>query len=257
MTTSDPPAPVPAPATIAAHQAPWSGRAERMVDSQLFVQLRKITASADEADRLDQLIDSVKPPVPPACAGLDPLIASAFRHPPLHHGSRFGTVREPSLWYGALDRTALWAEAAYYAFLFIAESGAVVIDHGLLLPRTSYAVTPSSPAHISLDSDRGSYDQARLMDPADFAWTQRLGTALRAAGTTSWSTRSARDPAGGRNLVVADPTVFAQQAPSDIVNHQLYLTPRSCEIREARPRSSPVVYPLEAFTCDGVLPRPA
>ena len=65
----------------------------RVVEAQHKVSTRRLVDTLDEQRLLEQIVDEVKPPIPagPGFAGLHYLLSTPFRHPPLRHGSRFGS----------------------------------------------------------------------------------------------------------------------------------------------------------------------
>ena len=61
-----------------------------MVEAQHRVSTLKLVDTLSEQERLEQLLDASKPPVPPECRHLDYLLATPFRYgSPYPHGSRF------------------------------------------------------------------------------------------------------------------------------------------------------------------------
>jgi len=101
-----------------AEPVPYSGEVLRMVESQEQVATQRLVGNLGEQDLLESLLERSKPPRPAATAGLDYLLATPFRYPPLRYGSRFGRRHEPALFYAACARPSLLAEAAYYRFVF-------------------------------------------------------------------------------------------------------------------------------------------
>ena len=92
---------------------PW-----RAVEGQHEVSTRKLVANAQEQALLEELIDRAKPP-DLTRGRLHYLLATPFRYPPLRWGSRFGTRQEQGIWYGSETRDAMFAEVAYYRFVFL------------------------------------------------------------------------------------------------------------------------------------------
>src|SRR3990167_11008373 len=83
------------------HMTSLSTTAWQLVEAQHKIATRKLVDSLDEQAILEELIDTSKPPVPTLYLNLHPLLRTAFRYPPLKHGSRFGTFVENSIWYGS------------------------------------------------------------------------------------------------------------------------------------------------------------
>src|SRR5262249_9923596 len=82
--------------------------------------LSLVRSHAEQA-LLEELIDRRKPALPkePEFAKLDYLLFTPFRYPPLRHGSRFGRRDERGIWFGSEARRTVFAEKAYYRFLFL------------------------------------------------------------------------------------------------------------------------------------------
>src|SRR6266849_5073870 len=100
---------------------PW-----RVVEAQHLVSTLKLVSSLEEQRILEELIERQKPslPKPLQRPRLHYLLFTPFRYPPLPHGSRFGTREEPGIWYGADSLRGVFAEKAYYRFLFLAGTSA-------------------------------------------------------------------------------------------------------------------------------------
>ena len=96
----------------------FAAEAQRIVESQEQVATQRLVGTLAEQDLLEAMLERSKPPRPQATDGLDYLLATPFRYPPLRHGSRFGRREEPALFYASCTRDTLLAEAAYYRFVF-------------------------------------------------------------------------------------------------------------------------------------------
>src|SRR5262249_27617586 len=94
---------------------PW-----RVVEAQHVASTLKLVGSVEEQRLLEEVIDRRKPPLPKELVRprFQYLLFTPFRYPPLPHGSRFGTREEPGIWYGADSLRAVFAEKAYYRFVF-------------------------------------------------------------------------------------------------------------------------------------------
>lgn len=232
-----------------------TGEVLRMVESQEQVATQRLVGNLREQDLLESLIERSKPPRPTAADGLDYLLATPFRYPPLRYGSRFGRRHEPSLFYAARGRTTLLAEAAYYCFVFW---------QGMKTPMPRPVRTQHTLFGVRIQARRGyrlhkaPFDAhvARLSSPTDYGDSQTLGAALRAAGADALEYRSARDAEGGLNIALYTPAAFAEPQPS-------FREEWLCETAATRVSfRAPGVHgvhtlPLEQFTVDGVLPMPA
>src|SRR5205807_1469000 len=63
---------------------------------------------------------------PAGFEGLHYLLYTPFRHPPLRHGSRFGTRGERGILYAARELPTVFAEVAYYRLLFLEGTAALL-----------------------------------------------------------------------------------------------------------------------------------
>lgn len=233
--------------------APLSGELCRLVESQEEVATSRLVSSLARQAVLEDLLEATKPPR--RDRGLHYLLATPFRYPPLKHGSRFGTRHEPSLLYGSRTTRTVLAEAAYYRFVFwqgmsMPPAGKLDTQHTLFgAPwRTEQGLrlqTPPFDAH-----------RAQLTNPADYAVTQALGAALRAAGVEAFEFVSARDAAGGINVALFSPRALAKKQPAWQEAWQCELTSAHVRFRAARGREVHD-FPLAAFQVNGVLPWPA
>lgn len=189
------------------------GELLRMVESQEQVATRELVDDLAEQAMLEQLLEQSKPPLPSSARGLDYLLASPFRYPPLDYGSRFGTRFEPSIFYGALAQSSVLAETAYYRLVFWEgmtqppPSGCLSTEHTLFAAR--YASDQGLSLHLPPCDDY----RERLAHPKSYRDTQQLGGDLREAGIKLFVYRSARDPQGGLNIGLFDASPLVESGP--------------------------------------------
>lgn len=233
---------------------PLSATVHRVVESQTLISTRKLVDSDDEQAVLEALVESVKPALPstPAFEGLHYLLATPFRHPPLRHGSRFGARMEPSLFYGSLALRTAFAEVAYYRFLFLSATAAkldLVTTEltAFTVPfRARRGVDLTAPAFASID--------ARVHSKTSYATSQPLGAAMRAAGVQAFLFRSARDPAGGKNVALYAP-VFTTKAPTAFSQWVSTTSATRVEIAARDPlHPARLAFPRSVFEVKGALP---
>lgn len=228
----------------------------RVVESQHEVSTRKLVDSAAEQELLETLIDAVKPPVL-VSATYHYLLSTPFRYPPLRYGSRFGSRRERGIWYGAEEARTAFAEVAYYRLLFLAGSRAAL---GLVTtPLTAFTVRMRSERSIDLTVPPfGAFGHA-ISSPVSYAESQRLGTAMRAAGVELVRFRSARDAGDGNNIAAFGPAVFHSANPQHFQQWHCSATHDAVEFVRGDLRRSRDVYAFARaqFLVDGVLPAPA
>ncbi len=232
------------------------GQVLRMVESQEQVATTSLVDTLAEQGRLEELLEGAKPALAPDTAGLHYLLATPFRYPPLTHGSRFGTRREPSLFYGSRARSAVLAETAYYRFVFWQDMAVPPPAGRLLTQHTLFSATYATDRGLRLQAPPFDAFRAQLTSPSDYRATQRLGAGMRAARVEAIEYRSARDPQGGINVALFVPGALASRRP-------LYQRPWLCEVRPESVTLSTPAEPgsrrleLSAFLVAGRLPRPA
>lgn len=191
------------------------GRLLRIVESQEQVATTRLVDGLDKQAVLEELLEATKPPPRAGSERLHYLLATPFRYPPLRHGSRYGRRHEPSLFYGALSLRTLLAEAAYYRFVFwfgMAESPPT----RLATQHAVFEVRYRCAEGLRLQGSPFDAWRAELADPSDYAATQALGSAMRAAGIGAFEYPSARDPEGGNNVALFTPKALAQRRPDRI-----------------------------------------
>jgi hypothetical protein len=232
-----------------------AGAVHRLVESQEQVATNALVRTLAEQALLEELLETSKPPLPAAAAGLHYLLATPFRYPPLRFGSRFGRRFEPSLFYAARSDDTALAEGAYYRFVFW--SGMAVPPPAPLQTRhTMFTVAIHAEPGLQLQAPPFDAYAETLAHRSDYAATQALGTALRQAGFEALEYVSARDPARGINVALFTPVVIAARRPE---RESEWL----CETHAALVRfynrevNRLLEFPLDTFTVDGSLPTPA
>jgi hypothetical protein len=173
----------------------------------------RITDTLEEQAVLEELIEEVKPPVPPECRGLHYLLYTPFRYAPYPHGSRFRWARQRDGAFYASERveTAI-AETAFYRLLFHLEAP------GARLPErptehTAFRVPAASARLIDLTTPPLARDAAVWRHPVDYGPCQDLADAARAAGMHAIRYASVRDPGRRANVALLTPEAFAARAP--------------------------------------------
>ena len=170
------------------------GELLRMVESQEQVATRSLVDDLAEQALLEQMLDQSKPPVPDHAKGLDYLLSSPFRYPPLVYGSRFGSRFEPSIFYGALALQPALAESAYYRLVFWQGMTRPPPSGRLSTEHTLFSARYASERGVSLHLPPCDEHRDRLASPKSYTETQQLGGEMRAAGIELFIYRSARDP---------------------------------------------------------------
>lgn len=241
-----------------AHIGVLQNKAWRIVEAQEAAATRKLVDSLEEQMTLEDMIESVKPRVPNEYLQYHPLLYTAFRYPPLRHGSRFASRFESSLWYGSLHiRTAL-AEKAYYQYHFMRASDA---DYGVVsLQLTAFSVDVKTNQGINLAASPFSKYIDIISSPDTYSEAQQLGFAMREANVYAFTYHSARDPDRGLNIGSFTPKAFAKKIPDArsfqswqcVVDYRIVEFMRSSAI-ETESHS----FPVDLFFSNGALPFPA
>lgn len=234
---------------------PLRSRPWRAVESQHQVSTRRLVDSAAEHDLLEAMLDDAKPPDPTG-GRIHYLFFTAFRYPPLRHGSRFGRRTERGIWYGAATLRTVFAEIAYYRLLFLEGTAA---DLGTVETElTSFRADVRTDRGIDLTAPPFDAHEAALASPTDYTATQALGSAMRAAGVEVVRYRSARDREGGENVAVLDPAAFGRRQPKELGAWQCTASRAGVEVASRGYFERTVfVFGRAEFLVDGGLPAPA
>lgn len=177
----------------------------RVVESQHIVSTRKLVDSDAEQALLEELIEKVKPPMPPgpAFANLHYLLMTPFRHPPLRYGSRFGTSSERGIFYGSLELSTCFAEVSYYRLLFLAGTTADLSP--VTVELTAFAARAKTKRGVDLSRTPFRAFERDLTSKTSYRATHALGRDMRAAGVTMFYFVSARAPGRKKNVGVFEP----------------------------------------------------
>jgi hypothetical protein len=231
-----------------------------VVESQHVSSTRPLVDSLAEQEVLERLLDATKPPVPGGreFRGLDFLLFTPFRYPPLPHGSRFGTRSERGIWYGSEEvRTAL-AETAYYRLVFFEGTAARILPSATGL--SAFRASVRTSAGVDLTAPPFDAHRARISSPSRYGDAQRLGAEMRAAGVEAFRYPSARDPRGGVNVGLFTPAAFAAKRPrgaSETWRCTVTAAGDAELVRQDLVAVRRYLFPRSAFLVRGKLPAPA
>lgn len=178
----------------------------RAVEAQHAISTLRLVDSADEQLTLERLLESSKPPLPPAAQGLAYLLATPFRYRS-PWPSRFRRADEPGVWYGAEAIATACAEVGYWRWRFLTDSDGLRTQ-ALLVEFTLFEARVAGPA-LDLSAAPWSRATALWRDPNDYAECQRLADAARDAAVQWLRYASVRDPARGPCGAVLDVRALA------------------------------------------------
>jgi hypothetical protein len=184
-----------------------------VVESQYVTSTRALVDSLAEQELLERMLDATKPPVPREreFRGLDFLLFTPFRYPPLRHGSRFGTRRERGIWYGSETLRAALAEVAYYRLVFFEGSEADLLPSTTAL--SAFQARVRTGAGIDLTAPPFDAWRGHISSPSRYRDSQRLGAEMRASGVEAFRYVSARDPDHGVSVGLFTPAAFGASRP--------------------------------------------
>jgi len=234
-----------------------TGRFRRVVEAQFRNSTRKLVDSDDEQRALEELLDAkAKLPVPAGFEGLHYLLYTPFRHPPLRHGSRFGTRRERGILYAARELPSAFAEVAYYRLVFLEGTAAPLSPIQVDLTAFSFRLAAQRAIDLTVEPFRAF--EERISSPVSYADSQQLGHDMREAAVQACLYVSARARGRGVNLAVFD-NVFRPQRPLDEERWTCTAARERVEFRTQRlvGEEESHAYERGQFLVNGKLPAPA
>ena len=231
------------------------GTLNRLVENQEQKVTLALTDSLAEHELLESILEDSKPSPgdQPALRKLDYLLRTPWRYPPLHWGSRFGRRFEPSLFYGALSRHAVFAEAAYYRLVFLDGMEQPFKDR-VISQFTVFQALYRTDAGLDLSQAPFARHEAVLRHKSDYTACQTLGSELRARDIEAITYLSARTEGREMNVALFSP---------DALRSRKHRNPRRglCETRldgvSFSLRGETTHFTREQFLYRGKLPVPA
>jgi hypothetical protein len=237
------------PAAVASEARPYRGRVWRSVEAQHAAATMKITRSLEEQRVIEDIIESVKPPLPQGLERLHYLLATPFRYRPYPMGSRFRRRGDPrGVFYAAeRGRTAL-AERAFYLLLNLAES---IADRAPRWagPITLFSVPVAAERTADLTAAPLDRDRASWIHPFYHGPCQAFADTARDAGVMAIRYESVRDPEQGANLALLTPQGFAASRPDRAQTWQLAADAQGVRAVEELTRQS-LAFPRATFAAD-------
>jgi hypothetical protein len=224
----------------------FAGQCWRLVEAQHLVPTIPLVDTLDEQARLEQILEETKPPIPPECRHLDPLLSTPFRYRPFGgRGSRFRRAgQREGVYYSAEAVETAVAEMAFYRVLFFAESPGTTIG-GAFTEYTAFAAAVASGRLI----DIAATTDERLTDLVDYASCQALADHARAAAAEGIRARSVRCPDKGATLSWLTCRVFAKPEPVAFQTWRMRLSRRGVQAICENPRIR-LEFAPETFSTD-------
>jgi hypothetical protein len=192
--------------------APYAAEVWRLVEAQHRVSTLKLVDNLEEQALLESMIETMKPSLPPECAGLNYLLAAPYRYGSIYpQGSRFRRAgrTEGVLYASEYVETAV-AEMAFYRLLFYAESPQTPFPDAAA-DYSAFSVRVKTRA--ALDLMRPAFDDHAYRDTIDYSQTQTLAETCRKKGIELIRYPSVRDEAHRANVAVLTAKAFADKKP--------------------------------------------
>ncbi len=186
----------------------------RVVESQEQIATMSLVDNIEEQDVLEQLLDGCKPSQPEDTKGLDYLLSTPFRYPPLRWGSRFGTANERGIFYGSETFNTVLAEVAYYRFLFW-QGMSKAPPNPLQTQHTAFQA--AYKCSLAVDVTKPPFKKRRkdMISKNSYELTQQVGTYLRENNCDGIRFESARCPDKGFNLAITKPKALKKKLPQN------------------------------------------
>lgn len=199
-------------AALSSEAAPARGTCWRVVEAQHHVSTAKLTDSAEEQTRLEELIEGSKPPIPDRCRGLHYLLFTPFRYGAAYpKGSRFRRAgMTPGVYYASARAETAMAELSFYRLLFFAESPATPWP-GNAGEYSAFSADYATERAVDLTRPPLDRDRDTWTDKTDYSGCQGLADLAREAHIEVIKYESVRCPDRGTNLAILDCTAFSNR----------------------------------------------
>lgn len=198
------------PLAVSSEARDWRGPVWRIVEAQHIASTMKIVGSEDEQDMLETLLEGSKPAQPPGAESLDYLLATPFRYDPLRGGSRFRSVTDPGVFYGAESVRTASAELAYWRWKFLQD--AVDLEKLEPVAHTAFRADVSTLVADLRKPPFSAAAEAWLL-PTDYSATQAFAQVAREANIGAIVYQSVRDPHPAWCIALLTPQAFSKPKP--------------------------------------------
>lgn len=198
------------PLAVSSEARAWRGSIWRIIEAQQVASTMKIVDTAAEQEVLESLLEVGKPTLPDATSGLDYLLATPLRYPPAGRGSRFRSVFDAGVVYGAATVRTACAELGYWRWRFLQDAEG--LERIGPAAHTAFCAEVHAPA-FDLREQPFSSDAASWPHPDDYTATQSFARAARDAGVGAIVYGSVPDRRPSWCLAVPTPAAFARKTP--------------------------------------------
>lgn len=170
----------------------------------------KIVDSQDEQNLLETLLEESKPAQPITVETLDYLLVTPFRYDPLRGGSRFRSVTDPGVFYGAESVRTASAELSYWRWKFLKD--AVDLEKLEPVAHTAFRADVNTLA-ADLRKPPFSANVEAWSHPVDYSATQAFARVAREANIGGIVYQSVRDPQPAWCMALLTPQAFSKPKP--------------------------------------------
>lgn len=202
------------PPAVSSEARPWQGAVWRIVEAQHTASTMKIVDNDDEQDLLETLLEGSKPAQPATAMALDYLLATPFRYNPLRGGSRFRTVTDPGVFYGAESVRTASAELGFWRWKFLRD--AVDLEKLEPVAHTAFSADVSTQV-VDLRKPPFSTDAKAWLHRTDYTATQAFAQAAREANVGGIQYQSVRDPHPAWCVALLTPQAFSKTKPRPLM----------------------------------------
>jgi len=234
---------------------PCNMLAKRLVENQQrSATLKLVGGDKDKHDELEAMLEASKPPIESSLDQRHFLIKTPFRYPPLRNGSRFGKHTEKGIFYASSNLECLFAEVAYYRFVFLDDMEAP-FKEWITTEHTVFDIRIKSETMLSLDEAPFDEYTELWIDPINYAACKALGAQARAIGAEVIRYYSARALKQIRNYAVFDHNAIEGE-PVNLQGIRCTLNASKCIFVNVQ-NNEMWTGIIDDFLHEGVLPRPS
>ncbi len=239
---------------------PIRGTLFRLVESQEQVATMGYVDTLEEQALLEELLENAKPQNLPEAKSYHYLLRTPFRYPPLQWGSRFGRIHEPGIFYGGASIDVIFAETAYYRFLFWGSlpGGGQTFGPKDYMRSEHSLFSANYKTEYGVRLQQAPFDtyKAALTLKQDYSQTQQLGSDMRDAGVQAFEYQSSRSAAPLICVGLFTPKAFSQKKPSNVSPWFCQLTENEITFKQ-KDGAKLVSHNRQDFCVNGELPLPA
>jgi hypothetical protein len=198
------------PAAVSSEAFKWENITWRVVEAQHVASAMKVVDTQQEQNILEELLEGNKPTLKIGTEPLDYLLATPFRYYPHRSGSRFRSVNDPGVYYGAESIATACAELGYWRWRFLKD--APELDHIDPVAHTLFKADISTVV-VDLRKPPFDVDEPAWTHKTDYSATQEFAKVAREAAIGGIIYKSVRNPNPSWCIALLTPEGFARSRP--------------------------------------------